>query len=310
MGMTLITAPAVEPVSLIEVKNHLRLDSGTFADEIDTQQSIVPAQHAIGTTNGTGIDVLNYDALVILDVGTVAATTTLDVKVQESDDNITFADLASGGSFTQVTTANDNAAYELAYSGTKQYIRAVGVVANDVADCSATIVRGSPETHEDDLITDWIIAARKESEKILRRALITQTWDYTLDAWPAGNVMKLPLPPLQSVTHVKYKDTAAAESTWSSADYIVDTASLPGRIGLAYGETWPSTTLQPIAAITVRLICGYGDAATDVEEDIRQAIKLIAATMYENREVTDVKQPFEIPYGAKQLLEMERVYSL
>jgi len=165
------------------------------------------------------------------------------------------------------------------------------------------------ETAEDAILAKWIKAARLMVEAINARRLITQTWDCVLDRWPSGSVMKLPYPPLQSVTHVKYTDTAGTESTWSSDDYIVDTDACPGRIGLAYGEIWPTTTLRPIAGIAVRFVCGYGDAA-DVPEHLVQAVKLVVAHMYENREITDLKDHFELPYGASRLIEMDRIYSL
>ena len=278
----------------------------------------MPGQHAVSTIKGTGIDVLTYDALMILDAGTVAATTELNVKLQESDTDVdaNYADLATGGSFAEITTANDNALYELAYSGTKKYIRAVAVIADDVADFSVTIIRGTPESHEDTLITAWIIAARKEAEKILGRVLITQTWDYSLDAWPPGLVMKFPKPPLISVTHIKYKDSAGVESaTWSSANYIQDITTLPGRIGLAYGKSWPSTVLQPVLGITVQIVCGYGATAAHVPEDFQQAIKLIVGHWYEHREDADrftsmAGHRGEITHGAKDLLGLDRLIPL
>lgn len=170
------------------------------------------------------------------------------------------------------------------------------------------------ETAEDTILAQGIEAARETAEKILSRPLITQTWDYVFDAWPSGDVIKIPYPPLVSVTHVKYEDADGAESTWSSDDYIVDTASCPGRIGLAFGETWPSTTLQPIAGITVRFVCGYGDAQ-DVPEDYRQAILLLVGHWYEHREGTDRQTPMvghrgEIPFGVRELLGMDRIYQL
>ena len=53
---------------------------------------------------------------------------TLDVKIQDSSDNSTFADV-SGGSFTQITTANGGTrGLSLNTQAMSRYIRAVGTL--------------------------------------------------------------------------------------------------------------------------------------------------------------------------------------
>ncbi len=59
------------------------------------------------STNGTGVDLMQYDGqvAVLLDCAAGAGTSpTNNVKVQDSADNSTFADVA-GLAFTQVTNA-------------------------------------------------------------------------------------------------------------------------------------------------------------------------------------------------------------
>lgn len=115
------------------------------------------------------------------------------------------------------------------------------------------------------------------------QALLTQTWDWTLDGFPCGKDWTLyaPLPPLQSVTSIKYLDTAGVEQTLPALDYDVDAKSLPGRILPAYGKTWPSTRMV-MNAVTVRLVAGYGNAAA-VPSDIRNAIVDRVALLYLRR---------------------------
>lgn len=161
---------------------------------------------------------------------------------------------------------------------------------------------------DDDLITALIATARQWAEAFTRRALITQVWDLFLAEWPEDDEFEIPLPPLQSVTSVTYKDTDGNSSTFSSDDYIVDTDSEPGRVVLAYGESWPSTSLYPSNPITVRFTAGYGDAATDVPEAIRQAILLLVGHLYENREGTiGVGNMQVLPLGVEALLWPYRV---
>ena len=149
---------------------------------------------------------------------------------------------------------------------------------------------------EDDLIDRYIVTARKRVENVLGRALITQTWDYYLDDWPGRDYIVIPYGQLQSVTHVKYTDTASAQTEWSNTEYNFDIVSDPGRVILEYGYTWPSASLHPENPIVIRFVCGYGTAKADVPEPIRQAILFYAAQLYENRE------PFFIgPHDMKEV---------
>jgi len=287
-GGGLVVAPVIEPISLAELKLHLRLDSGSFADNVDEVQSLKPDSYVIAanyTTHvGTGIDVLGYNAVVVLNSGTNVATGTVDVKIQESDDDSTYTDW-TGGAFTQVTTANDNAIQEKAYTGTKQYIRTVAQVLLATCDFGTTVIRLAATSYEDDLLTDLIQAAREHVEDITRRALLTQTWDYCLDKFPDVNYIVLPLGNLQSVTHVKYTDSDGDETTMTvTTEYIVETnGTMHGRIVLPYGVNWPSFTAYSSNPIVIRFVCGWTSAAA-LPSKIRTAIKLICTDMYVNRE--------------------------
>ncbi len=137
---------------------------------------------------------------------------------------------------------------------------------------------------EDDLIDALVKAARKRLEMDTGRALITQTWELYLDKFPDDDgEIWLPKPPLQSITSIKYYDTDGVEQTWSSDDYRVDIKSEPGRITPAYNESYP-TTRTMINAVTIKFVCGYGSAGSDVDDDLIQAIKLLVGHWYEFRE--------------------------
>jgi hypothetical protein len=92
---------------------------------------LLPAATRTASANGTGVDLQKYTnpggraMKAVLEVGTVTGTSpTLDVKMQQSDDNSTFADI-SGAAFAQVTAAGLS---ELHFQATKRYVRAVATI--------------------------------------------------------------------------------------------------------------------------------------------------------------------------------------
>jgi uncharacterized phiE125 gp8 family phage protein len=137
------------------------------------------------------------------------------------------------------------------------------------------------DTSEDTLITDIIVAARNYVENVTKRQLVTATWTHYLDAFAAE--IRLPYPPLQSVTSVKYYDTGGSQQTLASAVYTTDTYRQRGRLVEAYGQTWPATQAI-INAVAIEYVAGYGDAGSDVPSAIRQAMRLLIGHWHENRE--------------------------
>jgi uncharacterized phiE125 gp8 family phage protein len=136
---------------------------------------------------------------------------------------------------------------------------------------------------EDALIGSLIVAARQHVEERSGRALTTQTWVYRADAFPwAADAIRLPRPPLRSVTSIEYVGGDGATVTWGAANYRVDHASEPARISPAHGASWP-TPQEVTNAVTITYTAGYG-TAVDVPEAIRQAMLLLIGHWYANRE--------------------------
>jgi uncharacterized phiE125 gp8 family phage protein len=275
----IITQPTTEPVTLAEVKMALKSDSTDFADNLTSTQSVAPGSHNIAASLlGTGVDILGYSALVLLESGTNGEGGKVDVKIQESDDNITYTDW-TGGAFTQVTTTNDNATYEKPYTGTKQYIRVACTVAVAACEFGVSILTSANTFAEDTWLQSCIVAAREYGESITRRAFATQTLELLLDYFPTE--IELPMPPLQSVTSIKYKDSTATETTLAETEYIADTDSNIGKIVLAYGKTWPIFTAYPLNPIRVRFVAGY---TTDFPKIFKNAMLLHVGLMNKYRD--------------------------
>lgn len=139
---------------------------------------------------------------------------------------------------------------------------------------------------DDALISRLITTARMHIEDSTRPhvAMINQTWEYIADDWPEGDTLELRPYPLVSVTSIKYTDEDAVESTFASANYLVDTYSQPGRVKLKSTAAWPSTDLRELNGFVVRFVAGYGASAAAVPVQLRQAILLYVGHWYENRE--------------------------
>ena len=142
------------------------------------------------------------------------------------------------------------------------------------------------DTGEDALISIYITAARQAAEHQLGRALITQTWEQTLDAFPAGEI-KLGQAKALAITSVKYVDTAGALQTMDPSAYTLDATQTPGWLLPADGASWPSTD-DVINAVRVRFTAGYGAAAGDVPGSVRTWLLATVGTLYAQRESVDL----------------------
>jgi uncharacterized phiE125 gp8 family phage protein len=147
---------------------------------------------------------------------------------------------------------------------------------------------------------------RLKGERFCRRAFITQTWQLWFDVgcgagdqddfWYTDSpqakhwrfmpaVIELPRPPLISVSSIKYylDDGVEAATTFTSTYYQTSTTGELGRVRLKTGRTWP-TGLRAMDSLVIEYTAGYGPAASDVPQDIKDGILEYAAFMYENRE--------------------------
>lgn len=159
---------------------------------------------------------------------------------------------------------------------------------------------------EDTLINSLITTARQRAEELSMRSLVTRTLDLYVDTWPMCGFIVLPTPPVQSITSVTYTKSDGTTGTMPSSDYYLATAS--SKLVLKYGATWPGDELQPVEAIKVRYVAGYG-AAADVPAWARHAMRLMVGHWYLNREeVTMGTVGHRVPDGAMAMLMANRAY--
>jgi uncharacterized phiE125 gp8 family phage protein len=209
--------------------------------------------------------------------------------VTGADWTVATKKLTETGAFTTYTWALGDQIYITSGTGvTTGWYEVAGKTDNDNITLTTALAAGdlansdivSGEAAQDTYLNTLITAAREHVEEHLWRALITQTWDLYLTSFK--NPIRIPRPPLQSVTHVKYYDTASVQQTLSTDVYELDTASEPGFVRLKYGQSWP-TCRGHDDDIVIRFVAGYGDAGSDVPRAIRHAVQLWAAQLFDHQ---------------------------
>lgn len=157
------------------------------------------------------------------------------------------------------------------------------------AKARAPALADAPDTLVNTLIAS-ATAVLDGRDGLLGRAIGAQTWDWKpegdfrlsirwcgdrLNSSGLWHYLELPLPPLQGVTSITYKDSNGDPQTWASSDYHVSGVGGVGRVTLKSGASWPTLGDYP-EPLTVRFVAGY----TTVPEPILQEIAKAAITDY------------------------------
>jgi uncharacterized phiE125 gp8 family phage protein len=310
MGLVRTVAPALEPLTVAEVARHLGLDE-TTGEPTPPAPSVALAAPAVpgnvdngthryrvtfvtadGETNGGDIS----DVVTVADktVNGQVALTNIPIGGSAVTSRKLYRTEAGGSTYLLLATIANNVAT---------------TYTDNIADAALGAQVPSTNTTADAELTAVIATAREEVETFLRRALITQTWQLTLDRFPGDDFIRLPRPNLLTVESIEYIDTLGATQTLSTDDYDVDTASLPGRILLAYGASWPLTR-SVRNAVTITFTAGYGPAASDVPASIKAAMKLLIGDLFSNREAVIVGTIVNQMPAAQRLLWAHRYLEL
>ena len=157
---------------------------------------------------------------------------------------------------------------------------------------------------DDKLIMELIKAARRWVETQTHRALVTSTWDYSLDwDWPITSdglqKIRLPINPVKSVTSITYVDGSSPNPTLATSDYTAVLGDFNSFIVPAYDVEWDTVRCVP-EAITVRFVAG--DAVGELDPGILMAVTMLFGHLYERRDAAAEKALQEIPYGVEALL--------
>jgi uncharacterized phiE125 gp8 family phage protein len=159
---------------------------------------------------------------------------------------------------------------------------------------------------DDTLLTGLIAAAvaHLDGQGVLGRAMITQSWSQWVSQAPGW--VRLTVGPFQSLTSVEYYDADNALQTATLTDFEIRLDGDFVLIKPKEDHVWPLAYIRQ-DAIKITYVAGFGDAAADVPENIRLAIRLLVGHFYENREAVSEANLKEVPLAVEALIATERV---
>ena len=152
---------------------------------------------------------------------------------------------------------------------------------------------------DDALLQTLIEAATEMAEQATGRALMTQTWDLSLESFPPtrsiySEALLLTRVPVQSIVSLSYTDATGVIQTLLPVDYLLNNCDDFGfaTVVPAFATLWPSAARD----VKLRFFAGYFDASA-VPASIKQWIKLQVAAMYDNREAEITGRGVQIKLG-------------
>lgn len=159
--------------------------------------------------------------------------------------------------------------------------------------------------HDDDdsYIEGLVKAATAAVEEMTGRALITQTWSLSL-RFPQKRIY-LPKTPVQSINAITYYDRDEVEQNATVGHFHLFSDIYRAWVEPKDKRDWPDVFGRP-DALTITFVAGYG-AAEDVPFELRQAILMLVAHWYENREaVVTGAGPAEMPMAVEAMTGLHR----
>ncbi len=149
---------------------------------------------------------------------------------------------------------------------------------------------------EDAAIASLIVAGRTLVEAATRRALVTQTWRVTLDAWPASGAdggwsllatrpaalpleVAVPLAPVQSLAAIRVYDAAWQPQTLPSSSWRL--LGAPERARIMFAPAPPQPGVR-VGGVEIDVVAGYGEP-TDTPAPLRHAILALVSFWFDNR---------------------------
>jgi uncharacterized phiE125 gp8 family phage protein len=276
-----LTAAAQLPVSISTAKSAIRV--------VDTQSVATKANRTIGT----GSSELFITAKIAGTIGNQYSVELLvsgnntPLSVSVTNNKLTI-NSATNGSATATSTVNDviaeiyaNAQASSLFDATNGSGNGTGVV---VAAANANLSSGVDGGDEDAYISLLISATAELIERITNKILMQRTHRIFYDDWPNGDIITLPLSPIQSLDALKYINSNGTLTSFTGMTLDGEDKDLPPRLILNSGESYPALAMSVLNGVQIDVTTGYGSTESSIPFVMRQAILFLVGHWYANRE--------------------------
>lgn len=132
---------------------------------------------------------------------------------------------------------------------------------------------------DDGVIAALTASARIHLERQTRRGFVNQAWRLVRDRWPDNGRIEVRPGPLRSLDAARIYDAGGIAHSLDTQAFVPDLST----VSLAFAPWSLAAPGRSAAGIELDVTVGYGDAASDVPESLRQAIRLLIAHWYDNR---------------------------
>lgn len=139
-------------------------------------------------------------------------------------------------------------------------------------------------TADDTELTNKIKEVASLCESFTNRSFLNATYEFALSGFPTENYIYIPKPPLVSVSKVEYYDVSGELQEMNLADFFVDTRGDIGRLVLRAGKSYPATESGHPYPVIITFVAGYGNTHASIPQDLKNAIKLLVGSAWENRQ--------------------------